>query len=58
MKSLVFENFFIKMKIAGVDQVFNSPLLLLSPPKLLDSEDIWILTEDKSVLCHLQLKIL
>ena len=46
MKSLVFENFFIKMKIAGVDQVFYSPLLLLSPPKLLDSEDIWILTED------------
>ena len=50
--------FFIKMKIAGVDQIFYSPLLLLSPPKLLDSEDIWILTEDKSVLCHPQLKIL
>lgn len=58
MKSLVFENFSIKMKIAGVDQVFYSPLLQLSPPKLLDSEDIWILTEDKSVLCHPQLKIL
>ena len=58
MKSLVFENFSIKMKIAGVDQVFYSPLLRLSPPKLLDSEDIWILTEDKSVLCHPQLKIL
>ena len=58
IKSLVFENFFIKMKIAGVDQIFYSPLLLLSPPKLLDSEDIWILTEDKSVLCHPQLKIL